>query len=63
MYHDIVPLLNEAREAKGLEPLKLPRCYLASVDPDILIMENLKVQDFVMRKSIDEGRYHFGLKE
>ncbi len=55
IYNDMIPSLNKARRDKGLEPLKAPKCFYASSKPDVLIMENLKIRDFVMRKSIEDG--------
>ena len=55
-YNDIVPLLNDAREETGLEPLKLPKCFYASPDLDVLILENLRTQGFDMRKSMEDGK-------
>ncbi len=56
MYDDLLPAFNELRAEVGLEPLKSPKCYYASPDPNVIIMENLKLKDFVMRKSIEDGK-------
>jgi hypothetical protein len=45
-YSFTIPRLQELRAARNLEPLKFAKCFYASVDEEILILENLKEKDF-----------------
>ncbi len=63
MYNDILPAYNELREEVGLKPLRSPKCYFGNPDPNVIIMENLKLKDFVMRKSVEDGNNSFILRK
>ena len=50
-YTYLIPKLQELRISRGLKRLAFPQCFYASDDEALLIMENLKVQNFdVVRK-------------
>ncbi len=56
MYGNMLPEFNKMRSEAGLEPLRSPKCYFSNPTPNILIMENLKAKNYVMRKSIEDGK-------
>ncbi len=50
-YNYLIPKLQELRASRRLKPLAFPKCFYASVDESLLILENLKAQNFdVLRK-------------
>ena len=49
-YDVILPKLETERNEKGLEKLALPKCFYAHPDPGVLVMNNLKDDEFEMLK-------------
>jgi len=42
----MIPKLQEMRAGKNLKPLAFPKCFYASSEESILILENMKALDF-----------------
>jgi hypothetical protein len=45
-YTWLIPNLQKMREDKNLKPLSFPKCFYASSEDSIILLENLKVQNF-----------------
>ncbi|XP_064121428.1 uncharacterized protein LOC135225829 isoform X2 [Macrobrachium nipponense] len=63
-YEELVPVLNEALTSAGQEPLRLPKCFLVSLEEgkEQLYFEDLRARGFKMfdrRKGMD--KYHVAL--
>ena len=56
MYREMLPMLNKTRGDHGLQPIPSPKCYFASSNPDILVMENIKDSGFSLIKNKETGR-------
>jgi hypothetical protein len=48
VYTFLLPKCENLRASKGLKPLPFPKCFYASEEEELLIMENLKLQKFVV---------------
>ena len=46
IYTFLIPKIQDIRASKGLEPLPFPKCFYASAEEELLVMENLKLQKF-----------------
>jgi hypothetical protein len=53
-YTYLIPKLQELRSMKSLKPLAFPKCFYASDDQGLLIMENLKAENFDVAKKKPE---------
>jgi hypothetical protein len=51
IYEIILPLIQKAREEKGLKPIAVPKCYYCQPEPGVLIMCNLKDMGFDLLKN------------
>ncbi|XP_066937091.1 uncharacterized protein [Macrobrachium rosenbergii] len=63
-YEELVPVLNEALTSAGQEPLRLPKCFLVSLEEgkEQLYFEDLRARGFKMfdrKKGMD--KYHVAL--
>ena len=47
-YNELVCEFQTLRMEKGLEALSVPRVFMAAIDKELIIMENLKTQGFTM---------------
>ncbi len=45
-YNFLIPKLQEVRTSMNLKPLAFARCFYASAENELIIMENLKIQNF-----------------
>ena len=45
-YTWLIPNLQKVREEKNLKPLAFPKCFYASSEESLILLENLKVQNF-----------------
>ncbi len=45
-YTWLIPNLQKVREEKNLKPLAFPKCFYASTEDSLILLENLKVQNF-----------------
>ena len=45
-YTWLLPILDKLRAEKDLKPLSFPKCYYASVEDSLVILENLKDKGF-----------------
>ena len=55
VYGKILPEMQKLRKGLGLESLGFPKCFYARPEKNIIVMENLKKDKFVMLKM--EGKY------
>ena len=44
----LVPELQKLRSKLNLKPLAFPKCFYASAEQSLLILENMKAQDYVV---------------
>jgi hypothetical protein len=44
----LIPALQKLREENKLKPLAFAKCYYASAEQFLLLLENLKVQNYVV---------------
>ena len=56
-YTWLIPRLQKLREAKGLAPIPFPKCFFASVEESLMLMENLKIQNFEVVEKKPERKY------
>ena len=47
-YTWLIPALRKLRDEKHLKPLAFARCFYASVDECLILLENLKIQNYVV---------------
>ena len=45
-YNFLIPHLQKLRHQKNLKPLAFPKCFYGSAEKELLLMENLKVQNY-----------------
>ena len=45
-YTWLIPRLQELREQNNLAPIPFPKCFYASVEDSLMLLENLKIQNF-----------------
>ena len=45
-YQWMIPEMQKVRAQKNLKPLAFPKCFYASAEDAILILENVKSQNF-----------------
>ena len=45
-YTWLIPILQKLRKEKGLKPLAFAKCFYASAEESLLILENLKVINY-----------------
>jgi hypothetical protein len=56
-YTWLIPKLQKMREEKGLKRLAFAKCFYASYDESLIIMENLKVVNFEVVAKKPERKY------
>ena len=50
----LIPKLQAMRAEKNLKPLAFPKCFYVSAENSILILENMKAQDYdVVEKKLE----------
>ena len=50
----LIPQLQAMRAEKGLKPLAFPKCFYVSAENSILILENMKAQNYdVIEKKLE----------
>jgi hypothetical protein len=60
-YTWLIPTLRKLRDENHLKPLAFARCFYASVDECLILLENLKIQNYVVvhkkpeRKNLTQG--------
>ena len=47
-YTWLIPSFQKLRKEKHLKPLAFPKCFYSSVEDSILLLENMKQQNFVV---------------
>ena len=53
-YTWLIPSLQKLRAEKHLKPLSFPKCFYASVNDSLIILENMKAKGFeVVEKKIE----------
>ncbi len=45
-YTLLIPSFQKLRDVKHLKPLAFPKCFYASVEDSLLLLENMKKQNF-----------------
>jgi hypothetical protein len=45
-YTLLIPSFQKLRDEKQLKPLAFPKCFYASVEDSLLLLENMKRKDF-----------------
>jgi hypothetical protein len=58
VYQKFLPSLEAMREAANLRPLAFPKCLLASLEEEVILLQNLNTQGFVMRPKCPQGTLH-----
>jgi len=58
-YNFLIPKLQELRKVNKLKPLAFAKCFYASAENELIIMENLKVQNFEVVKKKPERKLNF----
>ena len=59
IYGELMPAYQKLRQSSGLDPLPVPKCFLADNENGIIIMENLKQQGFILMSKLEgEGKYN-----
>ncbi len=56
-YTYTIPKLQVKRSEKNLKPLPFPKCFYASAKDELLILENLKAQNFVILPKKPERKF------
>jgi len=56
-YTFIIPKLQELRISNNLKPLTFPKCFYASVDEQLIILENLKSKNYKVTPKKPEREY------
>ena len=56
-YTWLIPNLQKVREEKNLNPLAFPKCFYASPEDSLILLENLKVQNFEVVVKKPEREY------
>lgn len=57
VYGKILPMLEDLRKSSGLKPITFPKCFYASSEKKIIIMEHLRAKEFAMVNY--KGKYFF----
>ncbi len=52
VYGELMKCYQDLRTNAGLDPLRVPKCFLADNNAGIIVMENLKTQNYVMLNKI-----------
>jgi len=55
-YTYLIPKLQEIRSHKSLKPLAFAKCFYASAKDELLILENMKAQNFVVIRKKPERK-------
>ena len=45
-YTWLIPTMQKTRETKELKPLTVPKCFYASVENQLILLENLKDENY-----------------
>ena len=45
-YKFLIPHLQKLRQRNNLKPLAFPKCYYGSAEKQLILMENLKAQNY-----------------
>ena len=56
-YTWLIPALQKSRDEKKLKPLAFPKCLYSSVEDSILILENMKEQNFQVVEKKPERKF------
>jgi hypothetical protein len=60
-YMWLIPSFQKLRKEKNLKPLAFPKCFYSSVEESLLLLENMKKQNFEVvekkpeRKNVIQG--------
>ena len=56
-YTWLIPALQKSRDEKNLKPLAFPKCLYSSVEDSILILENMKEQNYQVVEKKPERKF------
>jgi hypothetical protein len=56
-YTWLIPTLQRTRSEKNLKPLAFPKCFYLSVEDSIILLENLKMQNYEVVEKKPERKY------
>ena len=56
-YTWLIPRLQKLREERNLAQIPFPKCFYASVEDSLMLMENLKIQNFEVVEKKPERKY------
>jgi hypothetical protein len=55
----MIPNLQKLREEKNLKPLAFPKCFYASTEESLILLENIKLQNFEVVEKKPERKLSF----
>ena len=58
-YTWLIPEMQKTREGKKLKPLAVPKCLYASVEDQLILLDNLKDENYEVVLKKPERKLHF----